>query len=415
MQQLIPDDEWQDILFSLLEHHSLFYKIGEMGKPYLTDTIDTACVTFSPDGEFINFLFGIEFWASCDKYKKLFVICHESLHLILNHGKRFKDAKNKELANVAMDVVVNHSLVNRFGFVRENIQDHEEYCWVDTVFPQKKEYGMEIGQDETSEYYFNLLNKNKDSNNKSYKLVDLHEFFEGKEGPLFDKLNAELSDEERNTIKKFFEKHSDKGVGKGEGGILHFAAKEKVAVKKKWESVIQRWTHNKLKDTEKVHEQWARKNRRFSILDNSMFLPTDMEIEEMDFAEDKISIYFYLDTSGSCWHLKDRFFNAAESLPKRKFDVRLFCFDTKVYETDLKSRRVYGSGGTNFDILESNIIKLMNKDNSKYPSAVWVMTDGHGTPVQPKIPVNWYWFLVKGGTKSCIPKESKIYSLDDFV
>ena len=43
------------------------------------------------------------------------------MHVILNHGHRSKDSKNKNAANVAMDIVVNHLLVDRFGFIREKI------------------------------------------------------------------------------------------------------------------------------------------------------------------------------------------------------------------------------------------------------------------------------------------------------
>ena len=45
---------------------------------------------------------------------KLFVICHEMLHIILNHGKRSKNtlSENKIAANMALDIVVNHSLIN---------------------------------------------------------------------------------------------------------------------------------------------------------------------------------------------------------------------------------------------------------------------------------------------------------------
>jgi predicted metal-dependent peptidase len=414
----VSEEEWQELLFALLNHHSLFYKIGEMGKPILSDSIDTACVAFSPEGDYINFLFNPEFWAKSTTYEKTFVICHEALHLILNHGKRFRDADNRTVANVAMDIVVNHTLVNRFGFIRENITDHNELCWIDTIFKNdsSSKSKIQVAQDETSEYYFNMLIKNKNiTKNLSCRLVDAHDFLDGDDKQLFDKLNHELSEEEKNTLKKFIDKHGNQKPGDQTGGSLHFAAKQKAEVKKKWETVIQKWTLNRMKNSEKCQDQWARKSRTFAILQSNMFLPSEMEIEDIGLSNDKIEIHFYLDTSGSCWHLKDRFFAAAESLPHKKFNVKLFCFDTKVFLTDLTSRKMHGGGGTAFNIIENNIQKMIKQDKSKYPESVWVMTDGYGNDVDPEFPNKWHWFLTPMGNKTNIPQESKVFDLDDFV
>lgn len=68
---------------------------------------------------------------------KIFVICHEALHIILNHGKRFQEKENPKIFNIAVDIVVNHSLVKDFGFIREEIDAKNEYCWIDTIFGEK--------------------------------------------------------------------------------------------------------------------------------------------------------------------------------------------------------------------------------------------------------------------------------------
>jgi len=110
-----------------------------------------------------------------------------------------------------------------------------------------------------------------------------------------------------------------------------------------------------LKQNDKDHEQWARVNRRFVGIASSMsnmFLPSEMEIEEKEEEKKKIKVVFFLDTSGSCQHLAERFFKAAKSLDSKKFDVELYCFDTRCYKTSLESGRLYGFGGTSFSILE---------------------------------------------------------------
>lgn len=418
----IRKQEWDDLCFKLMDHHALFYKIGEMGKPYLTDSIPTACVMFDKNGEYINFLFNPKFWKESSDYQKTFVVCHEALHLILNHGKRFKNSESPKRANIAMDIVVNHTLLNRFGFVRENIDCWKDLCWVDTIFADKKNLGFEIPDDETAEYYLNLLNKTypKNEDLDKFDSYDSHDYLNDDNENLFDKLNKELSNEEKESIKKMYEKHSEsQKAGTKAGGTIHFANKISCQVKQKWETVIKKWTKKFMISADTDTEQWARKHRRFTMLSSSMFLPTEMEIEDMNFNEAKIEVHFYLDTSGSCWHLKDRFFNAAESLPKNRFDVKLFCFDTNVSATDLQSRRIVGGGGTSFTIIEQHI--QANIQNNKYPT-VFVMTDGWGDKVNPQLPQNWHWFIdnpnknsINNVVSSYIPKECHVYPLSDFI
>ncbi len=137
-----------------------------------------------------------------------------------------------------------------------------------------------------------------------------------------------------------------------------------------------------------------------------------MEDDSKD--HDRIPIHLYMDTSGSCIKYKERFFRAALSLPKERFAVRLFCFDTKVKETTLESRKVYGGGGTSFSIIEGNIQKVMKQEKTNYPEGVFIITDGAGNFVHPQFPERWHWFLTRRGSKGCIPNESKTYKLDDF-
>jgi len=59
------------------------------------------------------------------------------------------------------------------------ISGHEELCWVDTIFKDLKVNDSLISDDETAEFYLNILNKNaKKLNLNNYKLVDSHDFDE---------------------------------------------------------------------------------------------------------------------------------------------------------------------------------------------------------------------------------------------
>jgi hypothetical protein len=157
-QLKISNEEWFEISLALEPHHAVFYKVWQMGKPIFNDQIETAGVQFDENGDFIWFHFNPHFWRRLQFKDKLFVICHEALHIILNHGLRTRDCgrSNREAVNVALDLVINHSLVTGFGFDRDNIDSWQDYCWIDTVFPDKN---PKPPTNEMYEYYLNLFDK----------------------------------------------------------------------------------------------------------------------------------------------------------------------------------------------------------------------------------------------------------------
>lgn len=423
----ISNEEWFDISLALECHHAVFYKLWAMGRPIFNEDIETACVQFDENGDFIWFHFNPKFWRRLDFYNKLFVICHEALHIVLNHGIRTRDAGrvNNGATNAALDVVVNHLLCRGFGFEREKIEGWQDYCWVDTVFANRPTLPPD---NESYEYYYNLFEKvyglgGPGDGESGPGTVDDHAMMGSGSDKIIDELNEGLSDEERETLKDMVNKHFQKGdvkkskpntkAGTGTGGQWVFASTGKIKKKKKWETVIKRWSKKYLIPKDKEIEQWARLNRRLAMLPKDMFLPSEMEIEDEDREKTRISVYFFMDTSGSCWGLKDRFFAAVESLDPKRFDVRLLCFDTTVQETTLASKKIYGGGGTSFNILE----KFIQQDvaaGKPYPKAVFVMTDGYGDTIKPEKPDRWYWFLTEGGSRSCIDRNCIFHNLGDF-
>jgi len=397
---------WFEISNALEVHHAIFYKIWQMGKPMFTEEIDTAAVQFDKEGKFFIFLFNQDFWNSLDFENKLFVICHESLHVILNHGIRIKDSKknNRMACNQALDIVVNHLLVDKFAHKRENIKDWENFCWIDTIFP-----GKNISTNESYEFYYNLFEKSYGDGGPgtgNITTVDDHSYIDVDPKELFE--NLDLSEEEKSSLKDTLSKHA--GNESGDWELLNFNLKKR---KQKWESVIKKWSVKSKKNQDEDTEQWIRLNRRMEMLSRDMFLPSDMEVECLHKDFSKTKVYFFMDTSGSCWHLKDRFFSAASSLSDNHFDVSLFCFDTKVFETTLESKKVYGGAGTSFSILEKYIQSKI-KDGEKYPDGVFVITDGYGDNIYPEKPTKWHWFLTDPSVKNFIPKLSKCYKLSEF-
>lgn len=393
-------------------HHSLFYEMWNMGKPIYDDSIPTACITFNKEGKELDYRINPEFWENLTDHQKCFVIGHECLHGVLNHGIR-ANVKIDAKANKAMDLVVNHTLCNGFDFDRQLVDPENKYCWIDTVLGDSPE---PVKENESFEYYYRMVNR-FGKQDKTI-LVDFHELMEDF-SEFLKELGDKLSDEVKEQLKDFVKKHmpkvtpKDKQAGKGAGGMEFLVPYNRPKKKKKWETVIKRWVNKVLAIKDKDLFQWARVNRRFSIIESEMIIPSEMEMEDHFRDDRKILVWFFQDTSGSCSGFMERFFTAAESLPPERFDVKMHCFDTSVYETNLKSRKLYGGGGTTFTCIEEYIQEYCNTNNCKYPEAVFVVTDGYGNAVNPEKPKKWYWFLSEDN-RSYIPDKSNVFLLANY-
>lgn len=414
-----PQNEFMQISRELEKFHAIFYRMWMMGKPNFTQETTTAFVMFDKNGDFTYFGINPEFWNKMDFYNKVFVICHECLHVALNHGIRMKNCKGEEwrIVNQAEDIVINHLLLNNFGFDRKKITGWENFCWIDTVFNGE----VKALPNQLFEYYFNLIKKNsKKTSSKS--LVDDHEKMTSNgeaSGEVIKKLNDQLSDDEKKTIEDVINKNYEKDnknnhAGTQAGSQWCFAVVGKVVKKRKWETVIKKWASKYVKNDFKDIEQWARTNRRFSLITNDLIIPSEMEIEDDVLYDQKIEVWFFQDTSGSCSCFRDRFFKAAMSLPENRFDIKMHCFDTKVYETNLKTKKLYGFGGTSFSCIENYIQSDIKKRKVKYPKAVFVITDGDACDyIYPQYPEAYHWFLSHNSTNH-IPSKSSRYMLSSF-
>lgn len=388
--------------------HSLFRLFWDNGKVVFDKSLPTAWVEFDPkDGSFLNFCFNPYYYEKNDMYSRAFICAHEMLHILLKHGKRGLDYPDKSKLNKAFDLVVNHLLVDQFGFDRKRINFGEDYCWIDKCFDAQ----TYVERNRSFDYYYDLLDDDAGG-----KLVDHHTFQDIHDiiDDLTNKFVKSLSKDAADKLKdcKSSDLNSPAGIGEGYWGKVDL---NYVKTKKKWESIIRRFELKTIKELDKLENRWDRINRRFNhiLSGNRYFLPTETEIENIIYKKDKIQVFFFLDTSGSCWDLRNRFFKAARSLDPKKFDVRSFCFDTRVEEVDLKSGKVYGGGGTAFDIIEAKIQEIIQKENKKYPKAVFVMTDGYGSEVNPEKPERWHWFL-SAHYVTYIPDKSKVYDLEDY-
>lgn len=428
-------------------------KKAKKGKPKIDPQPFRAAVGFDTEGNCITFMFGVDYWNSLTEYDRLFIIAHEMLHVILKHGKRFRTREEGNegqnvRANKAMDITINHMIDEGFRISRKKCSSSikDESCWVDTCFGVRRYPDGRVEQvpkekvpptGKNFEYYYNLLPEQKviyinmsmngGKGGESGKSPDDHKHYQisGKNADeIIDKLDGELSDEAKEELKEVLEKldpdliENSQEAGAEVGGKWHVVKKKKVKKKKKWETVIKEWTNKKINKEFTYVENWVREHKRLGAMgDLGVILPSSSLMENNVVEKEKVEVWFYQDTSGSCVSYADRFFNAAMTIPHGEDDpfiIRLFCFDTQVYDVDEKTRELRVFGGTSFSILEDHLQKTMKKEKIKRHPTVFVITDGYGDLISPEKPKLWHWFMTDHYSTNCIPNDCHVFNLKDY-
>lgn len=399
----MQNSEYFRITSKLLGYHSCFYQAWSLGEPLFTEAIPTAAVGFDKYGERVLYMFNPKFWKELNDTERCFVICHECFHVLLKHGKRALGL-DKAKGNIALDIPINHNLFDNMYFDKTEFSrlSLKDICLVENVFDKP------VSKEKCAEHYYKLLMEGDGVNPKfNRQIIDVHLTKEDIEK--LKEVGIDIQIVPSQNLEDKLEEISVDGAVEGEekekgeeSGTGRFKAKYEYNPKRKWETIIKNWALKQ--GGRKLVEQWARKGNRHYNLRHELLLP--FEIEEDSLSKEKIDVWFYQDTSGSCQHLAQRFFNAANSLPKNRFRVKLFGFDTSVYE--IVDNSLKGFGGTAFDIIENHI----QENAEKYPT-VFVITDGYGNNVQPEFPKKWHWFL-SADYKHCIPDECNTYNLEDY-
>ena len=150
-------EQSRDISLNIIKYHGVFYKFWDLVRPCFTTSKKhpTACVVFNRENECVDFLINKKFWSKLSQEQKDFIVCHECLHVILEHGKRacsITAKLNPNMVNACLDIPINEMLVKYFGFNRKNIDPKSKYCWADTVFKKQK-----LPNDQSYEFYFNRI------------------------------------------------------------------------------------------------------------------------------------------------------------------------------------------------------------------------------------------------------------------
>lgn len=425
MRRSLNREELLDISSSLEDYHTMFYTFWGLSDVVYDDKIKTLAVKLADHNGALDsplMLINKDFWDRHNKVEHLFMVLHECLHIVLNHGERNGmeiPGATRDLVNRAQDITINEMIVSVFGYIRSNFREWKKYCWIDTCFKDPSK----ILKNETFTYYLKKLiedlpKKTPEDSKNEPETLDEHPTDEETE-QLGDSLrNKILEDLIEDLTPEELESMMKSGIaGTALGTIEMFLAKkyELAKLRLNFPLLIRKLKRTRMKTETQEYDTFSRDNRRFDdiIISSKAALPGKGERERLK--KDKLLVILFMDISGSCLLYFKKFQEVYQAFDKEReiFEIRLFTFDTSVREIKATDR-LYGGGGTAYDILETKVLELQN-EYVKYPDCVVVLTDGYGTNIEPKIPQRWVWLLTEDSIAKYIPKNSGSFKIKEVT
>jgi predicted metal-dependent peptidase len=419
MNSLMSQDEQLKIAAMIEDYHRVFFTFFEMSVVMFTDSIPTAAVKLRLNSK-PELMINEEFWRKLNIREQLFVICHECLHVMLDHGTRNGlnvPGANSKLVNIAQDITINEMIVDLFNYDRNDLREWKKFCWIDTCFEDL----TNIKRNETFVYYLEKLIKDppKEPSDGGPSLFDEHAdpSFEGsaEENEAGEKLSNTLAEEL--SAKEIESLMKNLPAGVLTSTLENIIAKKIKKQKIKFDHIIRKLKKSSMKDEEKDVDTFTHDDRRFSDIVNTrpdITLPGKNAVNR--YVRDRLLTAVFMDISGSCslyFNIFQKVFLAFDE-ERKIFDTRLFIFDTQVVEIK-PGDKIRVGGGTSFDIIESKCREL-EAQGHRYPDCVIVITDGYGNNVTPKAPAKWIWLLTPtDSTKQHIPSRSKSFLINQIT
>lgn len=403
----IPAGLKRSISQSLEQYHKVFDTFWSLSEIYFGKKTKTACVAFPPGGR-SHMIIGEAFWEGLNEDERLFVIIHECMHVLLDHGvrnARHLKGATPRLVNVAQDITINEMIVSLFGFPRGLLRDWKNYCWIETCF----EHPEEIEPNQVFMYYLRklielgvpehvkLLDEHDDSDEGGYADDNDPDAFAGQ-------LAQELSWDELRALIEQLGPEGGRGIA-----LSPFAVEleRRIPAKVNFNGIVRGLKRTELrKRAQREQDSFARANRRLNS--STMMLPGRVEARPKP---DKLLAAVFFDVSGSCMRYIEHFdrirlaFEAEEKL----FEVQTFAFDTNVKPV-LPGQKLSIGGGTHFHIIEQKCKELASE--RRYPDCVVIITDGEGNPVHPTHPGRWIWLLTPPYKQTFIQHRSRWFAID---
>jgi hypothetical protein len=420
---------------------------------------------------YFEFVFNPNFAGMLNTEEFAFVLAHETLHVLLYHLSLSMNFENKEIFNIAADCVINDYLISAgleapdnlcigmqiVGFDCANSTVTEVYNIIDNDPELQKQLGIaedcdecggsgkgddcggcDGGKDGDGNEHGQCGGSGKQpcdkckgsgkqggGSGKGFFIIDSHDWMHDPQAvrDFVDAMAAggftpdQLPDDLEEILNEAISEYKKTQMaGKGQNSKDEFMKEQKVTLK--WIELLEKV------DPDMFHMPGAgpkpvtsfrRPRRKLSGMSSfsEAVLPMLETPEKGDMSrksDKKPYIVLALDTSGSIGQdTANKFINLARSIPQDKVEVQACTFTGVYMELDIQNPR-WRSGGTEFSAIEQFIQqKAMPANDSKYPSAVVVVTDGYATfsreKPTPEQAENWFWLLLdqrqRDSTKSC--------------
>jgi hypothetical protein len=400
------------------KNHHLAGQVSRLGYPKMVGGYPpTAGVLWNKERKKIEFLFNKRFAEKITEEEYLFAVAHESSHVFHGHVFMLKTEVDRLRAmgrskkeinawvrkfNKAADCVINDSLVNLYGLPRCEFPDEAGNCSilygknvvgcdchelsvldVMALMPEDPE-GDDV--DDNGQLGGGGGHGGWDSFFDSDGSID-RSFADAMQDFIEENLdNAGLSDQDAEDLEKLQESMQNcsdphvRQAGRSTSSSMRRGNASRASLR--WEQILFRKV-----ERNKFEDKWNRRSRKLQGFPPDLLLPVSKAKETED-------IFIAIDVSGSIdWAALELFVSVVKNIPKH-FKINAITFNTVCRPFDIRSDQVRAGGGTAFQPIEDYI-----QDNFKrYPKAVFVLTDGGGTPVRPQYPGRWTWMLYGSAT-----------------
>ena len=381
---------------SMVLRHGMF---GQLAMRLKLVNADSWLETAATDGR--HFYYNTKFINMLNTQQNIFLFCHELLHCAYNHMERGK-GKHRELANIAMDYVVNADCIKyNMGSKITQVPLLYDKKYEDWSFEQVYD---DLMKNATKLDIEDLMDMLLDDHMESDKDGDGKET--GKEG----KGRPKLSDAERQAIRDEFKEamlSASQASGAGNTpGNLQRMIKELTSPKINWRELITQ----QIQSTIKNDYTWTVPNKK--MFSSGFVLPSMKRDETID-------VCVAIDTSGSIGDKQlNEFFSEINGIMQAydDYNLKIWCFDTKVHNPqeydlsnghDLINYKPAGFGGTDFEAnwnwmkreqVEPKLLIVFTDGepygswgDENYCDTVWIIHNKHHKGIVPPFGISAYY------------------------
>ena len=405
------EKELQNIVFGLINSNmTVFYGLflTEVNK-FFSTIIPTACLAKHPNAKIPVMLFNPNFWDKLNEKQKVFLVLHETQHLIDQAFLFCKEfGLEKPLDNIALDLTINSRLMINY----KNELEFIEGGMLPANFPK-----LQLEEEKDSLYYYNKLKEAKDKKKESKdrgedskagepgngngtsgdkNLDDLLDNQEKIDKHItWEELTEGMSDLEKEVLKRDIMNRLDKiseEVAKQNGnipthlqGLLNKITKIKEVVN--WKSLFRKFVGSTI--SSEILPNRKRPSRRFE---------ENPGIKQ----KFKVSGVFLSDSSGSvsdndlirCNAELYNVWKAGGNIDYASWDAE--CEPTKKYDGKLEIQRTK-CGGTD---LNCALVEVNNNYKQKGWNFAIITTDGYIPAIHVKTKIPTMIIITEGGSTS---------------